>query len=184
VTGFTSIIHTVLVSRVIFETERLIARQWTLDDAEAAFQLYGDKEVVRFLGGMQAITTVEKVREYLAKVLERYATGSMGMWPLIEKSSGELVGAVLLKPLPEHTEIEVGWHLARAHWGKGYATESARRAIEYGFEDLGLQTIYAVVIPENERSIAVTRRLGMESLGRTSEYYGLEVELFRICKER
>jgi len=169
---------------VIFETERLIARQWTLDDAEAAFRLYGDPEVVRFLGGMQPIPTVEKVREYLAKVLDRYAGTSMGMWPTIERESGDLVGAVLLKPLPEHTEIEVGWHLARAHWGKGYATESARAAIDYGFDQLGLSTIYAVVIPENTRSVAVARRLGMEELGRSSEYYGLELELFRIQKPR
>ena len=168
----------------MFETDRLIARQWSLDDAEAAFRLYGDPEVVRFLGGMQPMASVEKVREYLAKVLDRYDGSSMGLWPIIEKQSGELVGAVLLKPLPEHTEIEVGWHLAKAHWGKGYATESARAAIDYGFRELGLDTIYAVVVPENARSLAVARRLGMEELGRSSEYYGLELELFRIQKPR
>ena len=51
-----------------------------------------------------------------------------GSWPLFERESGALVGAVLLKPLPEAEEIEVGWHLARAAWGNGYATESGKAA--------------------------------------------------------
>ena len=144
--------------------------------------MYGDKDVVRFLGGMQPFQEVDQVREYLEKVLTKYAGSSLGFWPVLEKQSGEIVGAVLLKPLPEHTEIEVGWHLAKAYWGKGYATESARAALDYGFNKLGLETIYAVVMPENARSLAVARRLGMESLGRSSEYYGLELEVFRISK--
>lgn len=172
-----------LMAQPRFQTERLIARPWQIEDAEAALSLYGDPEVVRYLGSMKPMVDVTEVRAYLEKVLNRYGPDpTYGMWALVEKDSGEIVGSTLLKPLPEHEEIEVGWHLARRHWGKGYATESAKGALDYGFNDLGLDTIYAVVFAENERSLNVARRLGMKPLGKTSEYYGFELELFKISR--
>jgi RimJ/RimL family protein N-acetyltransferase len=77
-------------------------------------------------------------------------------------------------------DVEVGWHLARAHWGHGYATEAARALINHGFHTLNLDTINAVVNPANAASIRVTQRLGMTPLGRTRKYYNAVVELFRL----
>ena len=78
-------------------------------------------------------------------------------------------------------EVEVGWHLHPDSWGHGYATEAGRGAIAHGF-DGGLDEIYAVVRPDNERSLAVCRRLGMAPLGRTTRWYGTELEAFRITR--
>jgi [ribosomal protein S5]-alanine N-acetyltransferase len=165
----------------IQDTERLLIRPWTLDDAEVAFLVYGDAEVTRFLGNDgRPQESVQTMREALQRTAERNAVykGRFGSWALFEKESGEIVGAVLLKPLPGSEKIEVGWHLARKHWGKGYATESAREAIRYGFEELGLEAIYAVVYPENARSLRVCERLGMKYGGVTADFYEKSLCLF------
>ena len=128
--------------------------------------------------------SLEAQRESLARLLARHEgwDPGYGFWAIVEKASGRIAGAVILKPLPGHPEIEVGWHLARRAWGNGYATEAGRAAIEYGFETLGLRRIVAVVNPANTRSLAVCRRLGMRHEGRTRAY-DLELELFAIERE-
>ena len=75
------------------------------------------------------------------------------------------------------TDIEVGWHLHPDSWGHGYATEAAQAVMDRGFGS-GLPEVVAVVYPDNHRSIAVCRRLGMTPIGRTDRWYGVEVEAF------
>jgi RimJ/RimL family protein N-acetyltransferase len=166
-----------------FETERLRARLWTLDDTDAAYEIYRSPEVARYLGSVpQPAESPEAMRERLQRwiaVNDDLAGTPYGFWAL-ETHEGTLVGATLLKPLPDAEEVEVGWHLGTAHWGKGYATESARGAVAYGFETAGLDVIYAVVVAENAASIAVARRLGMTYEGSTDRYYGKSLELFSI----
>jgi RimJ/RimL family protein N-acetyltransferase len=90
---------------------------------------------------------------------------------------------VLLVRLPGGDgEHEVGWHFNPEAWGHGYATESARGAVDWAFRR-GLEEVLAVVRPGNTASIAVCGRLGMEPQGRTSRYYGTELELFRLRRE-
>jgi RimJ/RimL family protein N-acetyltransferase len=168
---------------VIFETERLVARDWTLGDTDAAYEIYRDPEVVRYLGSVPA--PVES-RDAMRERVERWIAGNdalrgtgYGFWALATHD-GTLVGATLLKPLPDATEVEVGWHLGRAHWGNGYATEGARGAVAHGFDDVGLDVVYAVVVKDNEPSLAVARRLGMTYEGSTDRYYGRELELFSL----
>jgi RimJ/RimL family protein N-acetyltransferase len=75
--------------------------------------------------------------------------------------------------------VEIGWHLHPFAWGHGYATEAGAAAARRGFA-AGLDEVYAVVRPDNTRSLAVCRRLGMTPLGRTSRWYGAELEAFRL----
>jgi len=91
---------------------------------------------------------------------------------------------MLLKPLPPTTdEIEVGWHLIRRVWGRGYASEGAVAVLRYGFETLELDQILAVVEPANHRSAAVARRIGMQWLERTTRYYGgISLDLFGVMR--
>jgi RimJ/RimL family protein N-acetyltransferase len=181
------------MSSIVFETERLIARRWDPGrDAEAAFEMYGDPEVTKHLGGYTE-PDVETMRRHLREKLERDARFGepLGGFPLFEKSSGVLAGAVLLKPLPENdgpdyrytSDIEVGWHLPRRTWGKGYATEAGRALLSRGFALLDVDRIHAVVDPDNPRSMAVARRVGMQPLGTTDRYYGKTLEHFAITRE-
>lgn len=167
----------------VFETERLVAREWTDDDVDAAYDIYRDPEVVRFLG---SVPMPVADRDEMRARIDRWQTGNealrpngFGFWALATKD-GTLVGAIVLKPLPDVTEVEVGWHLGRAYWGHGYATEGARGAIAYGFDTLGLDEIYAVVVKANTASLAVAHRLGMTYGGSTDRYYDRELELFSL----
>jgi RimJ/RimL family protein N-acetyltransferase len=171
---------------VYVETERLIIRDWAVDDAEGNLRLYGDAEVMRFLGGDgKPRETLDEARAAIERLIEvqRTRTGGFGAWAFVEKGSSQPIGTVLLKPLPpENNEIEIGWHLARDFWGRGYAFEAAREIMRYGLEDLRLDTINAVLFTENRRSWSLAERLGMRHIGKTSSFYNLELELFQ--KER
>ncbi|MCE5323401.1 GNAT family N-acetyltransferase [bacterium] len=106
-------------------------------------------------------------------------------WALEEKESGIVVGSVILKWLPDADRVptkdmEVGWHMGREHWGKGFATEAGMRAARYALDTLGQSVIYAVVRPGNERSVRVTQRIGMRPVGTTNKYYGAELLLFEL----
>jgi RimJ/RimL family protein N-acetyltransferase len=169
-------------------TARLQLREWTMEDAEEALQIYGDPEVMRFLGDGQIVPGLEEQQAWLAERIERYhspAFDGFGVWAAVERETQQVVGTLLLKPLPPTTdEIEIGWHLNRRVWGKGYASEAATCVMRYGFEKLHLDRILAVVRPENVRSVAVARRIGMRYLERTNRYYGgEEVDVFVIERE-
>jgi RimJ/RimL family protein N-acetyltransferase len=176
----------------VFETVRLTARAWTAADADRHFDMYARPEVARWLGSVP--TPIESREESLARI-GRWADrgredGRFGIWAIEVKATGFVAGTVLLVPIPTTGEerprppesggdVEVGWHLHPDCWGQGFATEAAGGAIAKGFAD-GLQEIVAVVYAENEPSLRVCQRLGMEPTGRTKKWYGIELESFRI----
>jgi RimJ/RimL family protein N-acetyltransferase len=190
-----------------FATERLIARDWTVADDESAFAIYGRDEVARLLGGppRRPAASVAEMRQRLERIIEQNsARPAFGLWPLELRDSGVVVGAVLLVPLPggsggsggsgeaagsgkagdvEVGDVEVGWHLNPDHWGRGYATEAGRGAIDLALGAYGLDEVRAVVLPGNLASLAVCRRLGMRHEGQTDRYYGVTLELFSIGRK-
>ena len=86
----------------------------------------------------------------------------LGQWALEERSGGRFVGRAGLywRAEPEWPGVEVGWMLDPSAWGLGYATEAGARSVRYGFENLGEESLFSVILPENARSEAVARRLG------------------------
>ncbi|MEH1836616.1 MAG: GNAT family N-acetyltransferase [Nostoc sp.] len=173
---------------ILLETERLIIRSWIPErDAEQAFVMYSDPEVTHFLGKASRPASIESQRQRLIEGIERMhqRNNGTGSWAIVEKETTTIVGTILLLQLPDKDglptqDYEVGWHLRRASWGKGYATEAGRVMLNYGFSVLNLPVIYAVVKPENHASIRVTQRLGMKAMGRTNKYYGIELLLFQL----
>ena len=171
----------------VFETQRLVAGQWHRDLAEQALAIYGDPEVTRWLDGVVQ-NSVESMEAYIERLIQRNRNWPMhwGSWPIFHKESRQLIGTMMLKPIPGDDQgnltddIEIGWHLARDHWGNGYATEGGRRLIKIGFEDLGLKELIAVTDPANSKSQSVASRLGMKNVGKTECYYGQSLDLFKI----
>jgi RimJ/RimL family protein N-acetyltransferase len=166
----------------VFTTPRLRVREWTHSesDLDRLYDIYSRWEVARWLG---ATPKALESRELAPAVVDRWAgrsDGPYGIWAVEVIDTNVVAGTVLLVTLPESTEVEVGWHFHPDSWGHGYATESARGAIERGFTVGGLDEIYAVVRPDNAPSIAVCRRLGMEALGRTDRWYDSSLEAFRL----
>ena len=168
-----------------FETERLVVRTWHLADADSFFDIYRRWEVARWLGSApRALETHDEAEARVTRwsELNRSRTGE-GRWAVERRADGRVLGTVLLVRLPDGDgEFEVGWHFHPDAWGHGYATESARGALDWGFRR-GLEEVLAVVRSGNAPSLAVCRRLGMEALGRTSRYYGCELELFRMRRD-
>jgi RimJ/RimL family protein N-acetyltransferase len=162
----------------LLRTERLRLRDWTTSPSDVArlADIYGRDEVTRWIGGPPTVPPAELPARWAAVHAQ---DESYGCWA-IEREDGVVAGTVLFKPLPNGVgEVEVGWHLHPDSWGHGYATEAARGVIDRGF-DAGLPEVYAVVRPGNEPSIAVCRRLGMDSLGRMRRWYDVELEAFRL----
>jgi RimJ/RimL family protein N-acetyltransferase len=176
----------------VFETERLVARLWTRADAERHFDMYARLEVARWLGSVPA--PLESRDESLARI-DRWASRAhddsrFGVWAVEVADTGVVVGTVLLVPIPltgeerprppeQGGDVEVGWHLHPDSWGHGYATEAAQGALAKAWS-AGLHEVVAVVYADNQPSLRVCQRLGMEPTGRTQKWYGVELESFRI----
>lgn len=169
------------------ETQRLIIRDWEPEnDATAAIAIYGNPTVTQWIGDRSLDTTIEAVQARLVRYRDRAAAvPGLGCWAVVDLAQQIPIGTLLLMPLPNRDNapsghIEIGWHLRPASWGHGYATEAAQAVMAYGFNTLSLPAIYAVTLPENQRSIRVTQRLGMTDLGLSEDYYGgYQLRLFR-----
>lgn len=175
----------VVVDGAEIHTPRLRLRPWSVDDAEVGLAIYGSGDVARWLA-----PAMEPVRDAaaMADVLQRWASESAtaeqprGRWAIELRETGEVVGGVALLPLPpDNTDLELAWQLAPAAWGKGYATEAGHAVAHKAFE-LGVEELFAVVRPRNERGIATAQRVGMEWAGETDKYYGLRLLVYRLWK--
>jgi ribosomal-protein-alanine N-acetyltransferase len=164
---------------VMLETERLVLRNWDLDDAAGAFTIYGDPEVTRFLRG--PARDLEAVREILRRNVDRQTRRGFAMWATVEKPTGRLVGSCGLQYLDGGPEVEVGYHLARAAWGRGYATEAARACVCYGFDHLNLARVVGIADPRNLASQRVLEKAGL-TYERMDRYYDTEVKLYGIVR--
>ncbi|MEM7784594.1 MAG: GNAT family N-acetyltransferase [Planctomycetota bacterium] len=170
----------------VFETERLIVGNWDPDLDSLAWSIYGDPRVVRYLKGTPE-PTVESTREMIKQLIRRNQLwpSHFGSWPTFLKTTRELIGANLMKFLPDADgqftpDVEIGWHLGRDFWGRGYATEGAHAMVRIAFEQIGLKTLWAVTKTENLASQRVAKRIGMSHRGQTGRYYNQQLELFRL----
>lgn len=172
-------------------THRLNLRQWELDDADFVFDLYSRWEVQRFIG------LVPRIMEDPAEAIERISVWRglqhpvHGIWAVEIAATNQLVGILLLKPIPASGksmplqpsgDTEIGWHFHPDYWGNGYASEAAAAVLAHAFQS-GLQKIVAVTNPENHASQEVCRRIGMTHSGLTTDYYNATCELF-VAKQR
>ncbi len=153
----------------ILETERLILRPLTMDDVPLLFLLDSDPEVMRYIG-LKPVTTVEESREVIRKILKQYDENGIGRFAVIEKESNLLIGWSGLKYLTEEINgikdvYEIGYRFLPESWGKGYATESAKAWIDYGFESLNIVKIVACAHCENDASNYVLKKLGFSEMG-------------------
>lgn len=135
----------------------------TDEDALAWHRVFDDPDVMEFHGGASAELSVYE--ELTARQRMHDAERGFCLWTMLDED-GEVIGFTGAQPWPHETfgpvgEIEIGWRLARTAWGKGYATAAARTTLER-VRAAGVERVVAMVHARNERSIAVTRRLGME----------------------
>lgn len=146
----------------VIETERLILRTWKNEDADEYYRINQDQKVIEFL---PASLTMEQVRDFIALMNQQFDLDGYTLWAAEEKSSGQLMGFIgLNRPTFEAHFcpcVEIGWRLGSEYWGKGYATEGARAALEYGFNQCRLKEIVAFTVSANQRSMRVMEKIGM-----------------------
>lgn len=155
------------------ETPRLRLRAFTPDDVDPLHRIMGVEEVMCFFP-----TTTPPTREqteiFIKRQLEHWGEYGFGWWAVDAKATGHLVGWAGLQHLPETNEIEVAYLIAREYWGQGLAFEAALAGLQFGLEDLGKETIIAVVHVDNLRSYRVLDKLGM-TRDRRDHYWGIDV---------
>ncbi len=143
-------------------TERLILRPFRKEDRPAFAALNADPEVREYFPGLLSREGSDAFAErieasFSARGYDYFAVEVQGGEPFV----GFCGLSVPSFEAPFMPTVEIGWRLARAAWGKGYATEAARASLAFGFETLGLGEIVAFTVPENRRSRAVMERIGM-----------------------
>ncbi len=165
----------------VFETERLVVRDWADADAARMHDMYSRPDVVRFLGSVPtpmpsldaAHARIERGR--VRNEEERAAGTPYGYWAVEVRDSGVVAGTVALVTVDGSTEpdapVEVAWHLHPDAQGHGYATEAAGGALERGHA-AGLDEVLALTDQSNVASQAVCRRLGLDLRGVSDEFYG------------
>src|SRR5436190_8096080 len=165
----------------MIETERLLLRSFSADDLDAFASLNADPDVMRYIGDGKP-QGKEQTEIRLNAVLDHWEQHGFGLFTVLEKESGEFAGFCGLKYLDTSSEIEVGYRLAKKFWGRGLATEAARASLHYGFEELALDRIVAVVQPENAASCRVIEKIGLR-YERDARFYDTDVKYFAITRE-
>jgi ribosomal-protein-alanine N-acetyltransferase len=143
-------------------TERLLLRRWRASDLESFVAVNADPVVCEFL---PATLTRVQSEELAAKIAGHFDEHGFGMWVVEIPGEASFAGFVGLAHATFEASftpcVEVGWRLASAFWGRGFATEAARASLAFGFSQLSLKEILAWTVPDNQRSRRVMEKLGM-----------------------
>lgn len=145
----------------MLRTERLLLRRWRDDDREPFAALNADAAVVEHLQGAMSR---EASDAFIARIEANWNERGWGLWAIEVPEVTPFIGYVGLwgaDYVANRPMVEVGWRLAAQHWGHGYATEAARAALRFGFEEVGLEEIVSFTVPQNVRSRRVMERIGL-----------------------
>ena len=145
---------------VVFETPRLLGRRLEPGDHAAMLAVYGDAEGMRYVGEGRPLTAEECAR-WLAVTADNYRERGYGMFALVERESGAVVGFCGLVHPRQQVEAELKYAFLPAAWGRGLATEAAAALLAYARAGLGLSSVMATVDPEHVASQRVLVKAGM-----------------------
>ena len=167
---------------VTLETDRLVLRMFREDDFEEYARITGDEQVTRYLSDGRPLARWEAWRQ-MAMIIGHWHLKGYGPWAVEEKLTGRLLGRIGFFNPEGWPGFELGWVLSRESWGKGFATEGARRALDYAFSEMGRDQVISVIHPDNSTSIRVAQRIG-EKLERSAEFFGHEVLIYGAERPR
>jgi len=145
---------------MILETERLILRQMQQSDFNNLCKILQDEDVMYSYEGA---FSDEEVQTWLNRQLERYSTGDLGLWAVVLKESGEMIGqcGLTMQDCNGRQVLEIGYLFQRAFWNRGYATEAAIACKQYAFENLNADEVFSIIRDTNTASQNVAIRNGM-----------------------
>ncbi len=170
----------------MLETQRLRLRQWEDDDYAAYARLNADPMVMRYF---PTVLSAQESNEQADKLRSLISERGWGVWAVELKASGEFIGMTGLHTqagdsgIPQAPLTEIAWRILTDHWGKGYAPEAARRALQFAFEELAQDAVHSFTAQVNTPSQRVMIKVGMENTGEEFNHPKLESghELERHC---
>ncbi|MGV8921090.1 MAG: GNAT family N-acetyltransferase [Pseudomonas sp.] len=166
---------------LLLQTERLLIRELTAQDVPALAAILGDAQVMRHSVG--GVMNEKATREFIAGCVFSYQANDFGPWAVIEKSSSAFIGFCGLnaEPVEGTEEVEIGYRFSRAFWGRGFATEAGKATRDYAFGVIGIDSLIAIVEPENIASVNVIEKLGFNTFIH-SQYHRRGVKIYRMMR--
>ena len=163
--------------KIIAETPRLFLRQFAREDALQMNAILGDPEVMRY--SRTGPMLPEQIATYLQRWMASYRTLGYGLWGVVDRQTEELTGYCGLNAIEVdgQAEVEMGYRLARSHWGRGLATEAASAVAEVAFERLRLPRLIAIIDPRNVESQRVAEKVGL-AYEKDATVYGLRLRIY------
>lgn len=167
--------NSIMVMKTILETPRLLLREMTTSDLTAICRVLQDEKTMY---AYEHAFSDEEAQAWLNNQLRRYREDGFGLWAVVLKESGEIIGqcGITLQDVNGEWVPEVGYLFERAYWHQGFATEAAIACKEYAFNVLGLDNVYTIIRDNNIASQNVAKRNGMTVCGRiVKHYYGMDM---------
>jgi RimJ/RimL family protein N-acetyltransferase len=164
-------------------TDRLILRELTHDDTLALAQILGDAEVMRH--SVRGVMSEHSTGEFIDWCRHSYREHGFGPMAVIDKSSSTLAGFCGLNAerVDDADEIEIGYRLGTAFWGRGLGTEAAQVTLNHAFNRLGINSVIAIVEPTNVASVKVIQKLGFSGFIH-SQYHRRGVRIYRMTEDQ
>jgi ribosomal-protein-alanine N-acetyltransferase len=152
--------------KIFAETVRLILREVEFSDEKDLFEMDADPQVHMYIEN-KPVKTMDEITSVIKILKKQYQQNGIARWAVVDKLTNECVGWAGLKyfkePLNNHNHFyELGYRFKKKHWGKGFATESSKAILDYGFKNLNIDSIFAITHPENKKSQNVLSKLGFE----------------------
>lgn len=152
----------------ILNTERLRLRMLTVDDFDEYAAIHMDPDVTRYT--VRSQMGRHDAWRHMAMIVGHWALRGYGMWGVEELATKKLVGRVGFYDAEGWPGFELGWTIGKAWWGKGYATEAAKRCLQYAWEEMGREHLISLIDPENVASIRVAERIGEKLEGEADAF--------------
>ena len=166
--------------KFFIETERTILRRLTSNDAADFFALNQDPQVLKYTGD-DPFLNIQASKDFLL-AYDHYEKYGVGRLAVIEKSSSKFIGWCGLKYSPKEDEYDIGFRFFREYWNQGFATETAKKCLDYGYKDLKISRIVGRAMSDNKASIRILEKLGM-TFNMRFEVGGQEWEVYEITYE-
>ncbi|MEH2180963.1 GNAT family N-acetyltransferase [Nostoc sp.] len=151
------------------ETDRLLLRETTLQDAEAIFAVFSDPSVTQF-HDLDTFTSIKQAIAVIGRRAKRFEEGEGIRWGIIHKQDNVLIGSCGFTWNPQEHSAEVGYELASTFWRQGIMTEAVSTILQFGFQKMGLRFVVAQVMLENIASKKLLEKLGFHSQGVLKQY--------------
>lgn len=150
----------------VLETDRLLIRGFELSDVPAVQELVDDIDIARSTLHIPHPYTLEMAEEWISAHKENFETGISIEFAIALKKTGEIIGAVGISSIDaEHEKAEIGYWIGKKYWNNGYCSEAAKRIVQYCFEELKLNRVYALHFSTNPASGKVMKKIGMKKEG-------------------